>query len=99
MSFMDGPLLLSLLLSKELIWQLLKNFFGGCMYFPRKLIFFVEFTTRGYVIYLTQNFESMNFYCFKMCFGVHVLAKFRGGLMMIFIYRRNFDFCTPKHEV
>ena len=94
---MDG----TLLLLKE-VWKVLKNFFGGCMYFPRKLIFFVEFTaltTRGYVIYLTQNFESMNFYCFKMCFGVHVLAKFRGGLMMIFIYRRNFDFCTPKHEV
>ena len=62
---MDGPLL------KE-VWQVLKNFFGRCMYCPRKLIFFVEFTaltTRGYVIYLTQNFESMNFIVLKCVLG------------------------------
>ena len=92
---MDGPLLIE-------VWQVLKNFFGGCMYCPRRLIFFCGIYSTNYkgLCYIFDpKLREHEFYCFKMCFGVHVLAKFRGGLMMIFIYRRNFDFCTPKHEV
>ena len=86
MSFMYGPLLL-----------LKENFFGGC-----KIDLFCGIYSTNYkgLCYIfNPKLREHEFYCFKMCFGVHVLAKFRGGLMMIFIYRRNFDFCTPKHEV